>query len=72
MRDRLRMTSPGKSGMSKPTKLAIFVACGLALLALVVFIVVATQFNLLIVIPAMLSAAYLAFWVYMTILHDPI
>ena len=41
------------------------------MLAIVAFVVVATQFNLLIVIPAILSAAYLAFWVaHATILPD--
>ncbi|MGZ5028930.1 MAG: hypothetical protein ACXV9T_17250 [Methylobacter sp.] len=39
----------------------IFAASCLVLLADVVFIMVATEFNLFIVIPASLSAAYLAY-----------
>jgi hypothetical protein len=58
-------------GMSKLTRVLIFTTSCATLLALVAFIVVATWFNLLIVIPAILSASYLAFWVaYATLLPD--
>jgi hypothetical protein len=43
------------------TSVVIFAASCLLLLADVVFISVVTEFNLLIVIPATLSAAYLAY-----------
>ncbi len=43
------------------TSVVIFAASCLFLLADVVFISVATEFNLLIIIPATLSAAYLAY-----------
>jgi hypothetical protein len=49
--------------MNKPIKVLIFVALCVCLLALVSFITVATGANLLIVLPAVASAAYLAFLV---------
>ena len=42
-------------------RLLIFVASCLCLLALVVFITVATHANFLVVLPALLSAVYLAY-----------
>jgi hypothetical protein len=60
-----------KCRMSKVTRVLIFTTSCAALLAIVAFIVVATQFNLFIVIPAISSATYLAFWVaHATILPD--
>jgi hypothetical protein len=57
--------------MSKLTRVLIFATSSAALLAMVTFIVVATRLNLLIAIPAILSAAYLAFSVaHATILPD--
>lgn len=57
--------------MSKLIRVLIFATSCVALLAIVTLIVVATRFNLLIVIPAILSAAYLAFSAaYATILPD--
>ena len=57
--------------MSKLIRVLIFATSCVALLAIVTFIVVATRFNLLIVIPAILSAAYLALSAaYATILPD--
>lgn len=53
--------------MSKLTMRVILILSCLALIVLVAFIAVATQFNLLIVIPAAVSAAYLAFLLYTTI-----
>jgi hypothetical protein len=47
--------------MTRLIKVLIFAASCLCLLALVSFITVATHANLLIVIPAVASAAYLAF-----------
>jgi len=49
--------------MNKPIKVLIFVASCVCLLALVSFITIATSANLLIVLPAVASAAYLAFLV---------
>lgn len=47
--------------MSTLIKPLIFVASCLCLLALVTFIIVATHANLLIVLPAIMSAVYLAY-----------
>jgi len=70
-------TVPGENsactfvGMSKLIRVLILATSCVALLAIVTFIVVATRFNLLIVIPAILSAAYLASSAtYATILPD--
>ena len=55
--------------MTKPIKVLIFAASCLCLLALVSFITVATHANLIIVLLAVASAAYLAFSIaYWTIL----
>jgi hypothetical protein len=48
--------------MTKPIKVVIFVASCVCLLALVSFITIATHVNLLIVLPAAASAAYLAYF----------
>ena len=48
--------------MPKSVKLIVFATLCLMLLADVAFIIVATQFNVMIVVPAILSAAYLVFW----------
>lgn len=54
---------------AKVTRVLIFAASCLVLFADVVFIAVATKFNLLIVIPSVLSAAFLAVCVaYRTVL----
>ncbi|MFZ0064821.1 MAG: hypothetical protein WAK90_01505 [Pseudolabrys sp.] len=47
--------------MPKVIKFVIFIVCTMALLADVAFIILATQFNLLIVLPSVLSAAYLCY-----------
>ena len=47
--------------LCKPTKKLIFAAGSLALLANTIFIVVATAFNLFIVVPVILSALYLVY-----------
>jgi hypothetical protein len=47
--------------MSEPKKVMIFYTVCLALIADIAFITVATKFNLLIVTPAILSAAYLGY-----------
>jgi len=47
--------------MPKVIKFVIFIACSMALLADVAFIIWGTQFNLLIVLPSVLSAAYLSY-----------
>lgn len=47
--------------MPKVIKFVIFIVCTMALLADVAFIILATQFNLLIVLPSVLSAAYLSY-----------
>jgi hypothetical protein len=55
--------------MAKTVRLAVFVLSCVLLSALVVFIIRATNTNLLIVVPAALSAAYLALWMaYQTVL----
>ena len=50
---------PPLAKMPKLARVLIFAACCAGLLALVIFIAVATK-NLLIIIPSTLSAAYLA------------
>jgi hypothetical protein len=47
--------------MSNLAKTLFFMLASIALLAAVVFIIWATQFKLLIVLPAVFSAAYLAY-----------
>ena len=49
--------------MSKPKKVMIFYVLCLALIADIAFITVATKFDLLIITPAILSAAYLGYLV---------
>lgn len=57
--------------MTKPIKVPIFAASCLCLLALLSFITVATHAKLIIVLPAVASAAYLVFSVaHWTILKD--
>jgi hypothetical protein len=58
-----RSSHAKNNGMSKPKKVIIFYAVCLALIADIAFITVATKFNLLIVTPAILSAAYFGYLV---------
>lgn len=64
---RVKTSIPGLAGnkqnnkMAKTVKFLILIACVVGLFADVAFIVWATKLNLLIVVPAVLSAVYLSY-----------